>query len=211
MSAGPRGRTSRGSVGKVLSESGVELLPAALGAKVGAYLAMSRVTGDVVVAGALGSFAGTEQPAPRPYDQSDTKAKIPALFHSLESLGDSEKYTRHFDPTVDVGLRDHSIDGVPLLPGVLGVELMTQAASHFAQSPATGLMEVEFSSPIKFFNSRSMDVSVEVCQLGADSVSTEVVTYFKRPNGKMMRRVHFKSTVLTGPPESVPDRPGRRT
>ena len=86
----------------------------------------------------------------------------PGLFSGGEKTAKGMRFVTHLDPKVDLGLDDHRVDGIPLLPGVLGVELMVQALNLCLDEPVTELRDVRFQKPVKFFNDDAMDIYVEV-------------------------------------------------
>ena len=63
------------------------------------------------------------------------------------------------DPTQEPFLKDHSLNGTPLLPGVMGIEGFAVAAEHVASSLGSAkggfrvesLSEIEFLTPFKFY------------------------------------------------------------
>ncbi len=192
---GDVGMATRGSVQQVLESTGVDLLPAATGAALGASLAASGCSGDVVVAGALGHFAAPEQEAPRLYQEGEP---LPWLFDAWERQGEGACYFRRLDPAQDPGLDHHRLEGTPVFPGVLGVELMAGAASHFAGEPIAELREVRFALPVKLFEDRPLEISVEVKRLGDSRFETVLVSYFTKPSGKRLRREHFFAEACGG-------------
>ncbi len=192
---GDVGMATRGSVQQVLESTGVDLLPAAMGSALGASLAASGCSGDVVVAGALGHFAAPEQESPRLYEGGEP---LPWLFDAWERHGEGARYFRRLDPAQDPGLDHHRLEGTPVFPGVLGVELMAGAASHFAGEPIAELREVRFALPVKLFEDRPLEISVEVKRSGESRFETVLVSYFTKPSGKRLRREHFFAEACSG-------------
>lgn len=196
---GDVGMATRGSVQQVLESSGVELLPAKTGAAMGAALALSSLFGDVVVAGALGSFSGLEQESPTLFHPVDTPpTNVPTLFSNCETTENGGRYVSHLDPSVDLGLDDHRVEGIPLLPGVLGVELMVQALNHFLEEPVTELRDVRFQKPVKFFDDKPMAIVVEVERVDAAQATAKLVTQLTTPKGKVITRTHFVADAFIG-------------
>ncbi|HET6346832.1 MAG TPA: 4'-phosphopantetheinyl transferase superfamily protein, partial [Myxococcota bacterium] len=98
--------------------------------------------------------------------------------------------SRRFDPVRDRGLDHHRIDGVPVLPGVLGVELMAQAAGYVLGQRIERLRDVRFSSPVKLFRDQPVEVRIEAVP-DADGVALTLVSFFAGPGGRQVRREHF--------------------
>ena len=179
------GMATRGSVRQVLRGHGVGLLPLAVGVAMGVALIESDATGEVVVAGALGALAKREHRLP-PLFSSGCAVPMPVL-------------TRRFDAKIDPGLDHHRIDGVAVLPGVLGVECMLQAARFVSGRPVCQLADVLFEAPIKFHRDHPLDVDVEVAGRDANGLRLRVCTTFVGPGGRPQRRIHFRATALYDP------------
>ncbi len=177
---GDVGMAVRGSIKTVLEASGVDLLPASLGASLGAQLCDSDVCGDVVVAGRLGAFDAAQG----------------FHFDTQEVLEDgSVVFMRKADPHKDTGLSDHRIEGVPVLPGVLGFECMVQAASRVLGCAVGRASGVKFSSPLKFFKDAPLDVCVQVYPQDAWSVRAVLFSHFVGPGQRVMRKEHFTAVL----------------
>ncbi len=182
------GMAAQGSARQVLVDSGVDFLPAKTGVKLATQLILSEAVGDVVVAGRLGALASGEH-VQHPHDVA------PWIFDRIETAGDLAVYVRRLDPSRDVGLDHHRIDGVPVLPGVVGVEMMVQAAEHAAQQTAVALEDVRFAAPLKLYRDEALDAHVEV-RLAAGLAQVALVSLFAGPGGKEVRREHFFARVL---------------
>ncbi|MBI3178322.1 MAG: polyketide synthase dehydratase domain-containing protein, partial [Deltaproteobacteria bacterium] len=120
---------------------------------------------------------------------------LPWLFDGSAKDGDATVYVRRLDPRRDVGLDHHRIDGVPVLPGVVGVEMMVQAAEHATQQTACALCDVRFAAPLKLHRDEPLDARVEV-RVNAGEARVTLVSLFVGPGGKEMRREHFFARVL---------------
>jgi len=173
-------------------------LPAKIGARLGAALALSSFKGDVVVAGELGLFAPADKTPPAPVKHAPAKPSMPQIFDRM----DGAVYVRRLDPKRDIGIDHHRIDGVAVMPGVIGLEMMTQAAIHAAGREATRLENVNFSSPVKIHRDDPVDARIEVSVKG-DSALATLVTEMTTPNGKTIRREHFTATVVFGPRQEL--------
>ena len=58
------------------------------------------------------------------------------------------------DPQVQPFLYDHAIEGVPLLPGVMGTEAFAELASLLAPGYQVAAITEQFHSPFKFYRSQ---------------------------------------------------------
>ena len=66
------------------------------------------------------------------------------------------------DPKVQPFLRDHQIDGTPVLPGVMGIEAFAEAAlSMLPEWHVESLEAVDFLAPFKFYRNEPRTVTVE--------------------------------------------------
>lgn len=205
---GDVGMATRGSVRQVLESYGVALMPVTIGAQWGAELIASGATGDVVIAGALGELAHAETLLPMPTSSStsatasDVKRVLPWIFDRIETNPQTNApvYVRRLDPKKDQGLDHHRIEGVSVLPGVMGVELMTRAAEHAVGKTANRLLDVRFASPLKVFNDTPIDARVEVAAASAveQGVQVTLSSTFVNPKGKEITRDHFSARVMFG-------------
>lgn len=195
------GMATRGSVKQVLETYGVELLPAAQGASLGAELALSAVSGDVVVAGNLGVFEATEPPAAAEV----IRAWAHPFFDAREQDGGRTTYRWRLDLARHPGLGDHRIDGVPVLPAVIGIELMVQAAADATGSRPTRLTGIEFRSPLKLHRDDPVEAAIEIEHVN-DVLRVALVSTFAGPAGRRLRREHFFATVHFEPTADALDR-----
>ncbi|MEO0812093.1 MAG: SDR family NAD(P)-dependent oxidoreductase, partial [Myxococcota bacterium] len=198
---GDVGMATKEGVKKVLESLGVDFLPAATGAVIGADLVASPLTGDVVIAGSLGELEKAERGL-----SGASAATLPVLFDREETRGSQKVYVRTLDPARDQGLDHHRLQGTAVLPGVLGVEMMTRAAELASGQTVCALENVAFASPLKLHRDEAMEVQVRVQDGDERSREVSLVTLFKGPGGKSRERVHFTAKVLFGArtPLSVP-------
>ncbi len=190
---GDVGMATKDGVKKVLESMGVEFLPAATGAVIGADLVASEANGDVVIAGALGEIAKSEETI---HDSGSDE--LPAIFDRFELRGAQHVYFRRLDPARDRGLDHHRLQGVAVLPGVLGVEMMTRAAESAAGKTVAALHDVSFSSPLKLHRDEPLEVQVRVQDGRASTREVALITVFEGPGGKSRERVHFTATAVLG-------------
>lgn len=66
------------------------------------------------------------------------------------------------DPAIQPFLRDHQIDGTPVLPGVMGIEAFAEAALCLLPGwHVAAIEDVNFLAPFKFYRTEPRAVSVE--------------------------------------------------
>jgi acyl transferase domain-containing protein/acyl carrier protein/phosphopantetheinyl transferase len=183
------GMAVRGGMERLLTDRGVELLPADAGANLLVDLITSGVTGEVVVAGALGGF-----PLPPAHP----------LLDSIELVGDRAIGRRCLSLDADPWLEDHSIEGTPVLPGVIGVELMA-AVARFAR-PGTffmGARDVAFSAPVKLHKGEPTDLIITAEPLDDHHVRCVLESERTARTGRTLRTTHFEAVIAVGLMEAI--------
>jgi hypothetical protein len=117
------------------------------------------------------------------------------------------------DPAVQPFLRDHRIDGTPVLPGVMGLEAFAEAARLLAPDwNVVALEAVDFLAPVKFYRDepRTVTVTALVRPAGDDLVAECRLEAERLLAGAdaPQRTVHFTGTVRlarrAGQPETTP-------
>jgi acyl transferase domain-containing protein/NAD(P)-dependent dehydrogenase (short-subunit alcohol dehydrogenase family) len=124
---------------------------------------------------------------------------------------------RTLDPNRDPWLLDHVINGAPLLPGVMGIEMMVEAARlvhpglHFA-----GLRDLRISLAVKVLKGRPVEVRVRAQDGGPEPdngrrVAVVIESDVVHPNGTILAegRRHYEATVLLTHQAPVPESAGR--
>ena len=193
------GMATRGSTSAVLEKAGVEFLPLELGASIGAALALSSEVGEVLVAGELGRFEDLD-PCSEPHPH--TEAAHPQWCFEV-------------DPRQSTGLKDHAINGTPVLPGVVGIEWMLRHAEAVLGQPVSVVEDVSFHAPLKFFGMEPVEVTIgaEPIENGDLTVSLTSVRTLK--NGRVQNKRHFSLRALVGdvklPSSALPDMDVSRT
>jgi NAD(P)-dependent dehydrogenase (short-subunit alcohol dehydrogenase family) len=155
---GAIGMATRGSIPTLMQQAGIELLPPEAGVPtVRRELTRGHAPGEVVVAGRLGTLAA-ELDATGGLDVDAARralAEGPALVMLGEPVSASPDVGLVVDTTLDPRrqpfLFDHQIDGIPILPGVMGTEAFAELGRILA--PGFRLVAVEdeeFLAPFKF-------------------------------------------------------------
>ena len=114
------------------------------------------------------------------------------------------------DPTAEPFLRDHALNGIPLLPGVMGIEGLSTASQHIASRLASekggfrviGLENIQFLAPFKFYRNQPRRVTwkARVIREGSNlvayaSLESTLARYGRDPE----RMLHFTGKVLLAP------------
>jgi acyl transferase domain-containing protein/NAD(P)-dependent dehydrogenase (short-subunit alcohol dehydrogenase family)/phosphopantetheinyl transferase len=188
------GMAVRGGMRTLLGDRGVDLLPAEAGASLLANLVARGVTGELVVAGRLGDFeARPDHP----------------LLDSLEVTAGVARGSRALSKGSDPWILDHAIEGVPVLPGVIGLELMVATASAlFTDRAWSGARNVRFDAPVKVHRDEITTVLVEA-EPGSrpHEAVARLVSVRTLKTGRVRRTEHFSATLSFAAlpaPEALP-------
>jgi len=191
---GDVGMAVRGGMQRLLEERGVDLLPADAGAAVLVDMVAAGVSGEVVVAGRLGDFEPDDGRHP--------------LLDRVEREGDTVRATRELSKDSDPWIIDHSIDGTPVLPGVIGLELMIAAAAElFPGARFTSARNVRFEAPVKVHKDQVTTLIIEAEPARDGEARTRLVSTRTLRTGRVRRTEHYSATVRfaeTDPVDSLP-------
>ena len=187
------GMAVRGGMRSLLEGRGVDLLPADAGASLLADLIGAKVTGELVVAGALGDFEpGPDHP----------------LLDSLEVDGARATGTRVLTVARDRWIEDHAIEGTPVLPGVVGLELMAAVASALFEGQGfAGATGVSFEAPAKVYREEPTTLFIEAERIAPGRAQARLVSRRTLRTGREQRTEHFTATLVFGevpPVEALP-------
>ncbi|HSP08096.1 MAG TPA: SDR family NAD(P)-dependent oxidoreductase, partial [Candidatus Dormibacteraeota bacterium] len=169
------GMATRGSIPKMMELAGIDVIrPEAGVPAVRRELTAGSTSGEVVIAGRLGSLLD-EWHETGGVDQS-------ALVSSSPMIGEAVRMGVHggltvettLDPTKQGFLRDHAMEGTPLLPGVMGIEAFAELASLPLPGWSVAAIEdMRFEAPFKFYRAepRTLTLHATFAQAGDDLVA----------------------------------------
>ncbi|HVN10734.1 MAG TPA: SDR family NAD(P)-dependent oxidoreductase, partial [Kineosporiaceae bacterium] len=196
------GMATRGSIPKVMEMAGVEMLPPQAGvAWIRRELTSHPFRGEVVAAGALGRMAQGYHPTggldPTAVDTGGST--LVGQVVAADVLDGLVVQTR-WDPVAQPFLNDHRIDGTPVLPGVMGMEIFAEVARLLVpQLLVTAVEDVDFRSPVKFYRDepRTLTVTSLIHPDGADLVAEcRLEAERMLPGSEVPQRtVHFTGSV----------------
>ena len=211
------GMATRGSIPKIMELAGVQMLPPEAGvAWIRRELLSSDHRGEVIVAGTLGMMAT---------ELHDTGGVDPATFTPDDhgpmvgsawlSVHDGVVVETTLDPTRQPFLFDHRIDGIPVLPGVMGMEAFAEAAMLLAPDhQVVAVEDVTFDAPLKFYRDEPRTLTVQaLVQPWGDELVAHCRLSAQRTlpgNDTPQRTVHFSGRVRlarTGPDAERSDPP----
>ena len=176
------GMAVRGGMRALLADRGVDLLPADAGAALLVSFLAAKTDGEVVVAGRLGDFEPTEQPHP--------------FLDRIEAGDGVARGVREMSRSSDPWVLDHAIDGVPVLPGVIGLECMAAVAAELAPDLAYhGARNVRFLAPVKLHRDAPTTLVVEARLVGEGEVAAVLTSERRLATGRTQRTDHYEATL----------------
>ncbi len=197
------GMATRGSIPKIMEMAGVQMLPPEAGvAWIRRELLSSDDRGEVIVAGSLGQMAA-ELHASGGADLSavvGTGTPGPMLGTAQLSVHQGLVVTTTLDPTRQPFLDHHRIDGVAVLPGVMGMEAFAEAALLLApELHVVAVEDVDFAAPLKFYRDEPRTISVQaVLSPDGDGLVARARLVAERllaGQTQPQRTVHFSGSV----------------
>ncbi|HUA43669.1 MAG TPA: SDR family NAD(P)-dependent oxidoreductase, partial [Solirubrobacteraceae bacterium] len=161
------GMASRGSIPKVMEAAGIEMLPPEVGIPVvRRELSGAGAGSEVLEAGSLGLLSAQRHGTGGLDVERTTAALAERLgpmtgrIAGLTSDG-VLTVTTELDPTRQAFLNDHRIDGIPVLPGVMGLEGFAEAATALLpEFHVVEIDEVELLAPFKFYRDERRTVTL---------------------------------------------------
>jgi len=212
------GMASRGVIPELMRRAGIEMMsPNAAAPLLRQELLSGCPHSEVVYSGSLGIL---EQQADEAYGLDLEKANtaltegkpIYEMITRLNSFTpqDGIYLEAELDPQEYPMLRDHAIRGIPVLPGVIGIEGFRIAARHIASTLASQkgsflaqhLEDIQFLVPFKFYHNAPRRILWKAKALleekGLIAYATLESTRV-RPNGEVDHRLHFKGKVFLTP------------
>jgi NAD(P)-dependent dehydrogenase (short-subunit alcohol dehydrogenase family) len=201
------GMATRGSIPEIMKRAGIDMLSPVEGLPVIRHALLAGFSGEAVVGHKLGILM-------EPFDKDggidpDGSLVARARERALPLPFDNVTFDMHqgmtaeirLDPKVEPFLHDHAIDGIPVLPGVMGLETFAEAAWLLAPSYRVAALEnVRFLAPMKYYRHEPRSVIVRARPLlGADgrvrvytTLSSVQVVVGREPEEKL----HFAGVVI---------------
>jgi len=216
---GDIGMATRGSIPTVMAAAGIDMLPAAAGIPIiRRELTGDRSTRELLVGLELGILVDEWHPT----GGLDTEAVASAIAdHPLLSevagmpLGQGLIVHAELDPTAQPFLDHHRIDGTPVLPGVMGIELFAEVAGLlFPDRHVAAIEDVNFLAPFKFYRDEPRPVTIMATyRTEGDDIVASCALVGERllPNhDEPQQTTHFTGCVRLGtasPERGTADRP----
>jgi acyl carrier protein len=158
------GMATRGSIPKIMEMAGVQMLPPEAGvAWIRRELLSSDFRGEVIVAGELGLMAAELHEGGGADLTASTADGKPGPMRGTARLSVHEGVVvkTTLDPKQQPFLDHHRIDGIAVLPGVMGIEAFAEAAALLAPELHVAAVEdVGFAAPLKFYRDEPRTITV---------------------------------------------------
>jgi NAD(P)-dependent dehydrogenase (short-subunit alcohol dehydrogenase family) len=159
------GMATRGSIPEIMKRAGIDMLIPKEAIPVVREEILRSKGGELVIAGALGVLTAVR----------DSDGGIePSVAEKLAAASPLAMRVVRADPFEGVVfevtlnpkepfLDDHRIDGIPVLPGVMGVELFARAASAVASHKhVVGARNIHFEAPFKCYRDEPRKATITV-------------------------------------------------
>jgi malonyl CoA-acyl carrier protein transacylase/NAD(P)-dependent dehydrogenase (short-subunit alcohol dehydrogenase family) len=137
-----------------------------------------------------------------PHIKAEQAADLPAGFAIVDSTTPIEGAPGilahvQFQPDKDPFLYDHTLRGKPLLPAVVGLEAIAEAAALLEAKPVVALRQVEFREGLSFQPGQPIAARVQVERSKSGALMCQLLSEFKNRAGIVLQknRVHFIGQV----------------
>ena len=152
------GMATRGSIPKVMEVAGIGMLPPEVGIPVvRRELTAAGAGAEVLEAGSLGTLGAARHETGGLDVERATAAlgeRLGPMTGRIAGLTSDGvlTVTTELDPTQQAFLNDHRIDGIPVLPGVMGLEGFAETATALLpEFHVVELDQVDLLAPFKFY------------------------------------------------------------
>lgn len=218
------GMASRGHIPELMRRAGIEMMSPAQAAPLVYRELVYGSGGEVVLAGPLGLLEEAQESHGGLDIEAANKALVegePAHVMLSRVTGLSLKEGVHLEAELDPSepfLKDHALNGIPLLPGVLGIEGFSVAARHVASvlgSDKGGfrvdrLEDVRFLTPFKLYRNERRRITWKAQVVREEfglvaSVTLESTLALRARPAEVVR--HFSGKVHLSPVEVKEDEP----
>lgn len=210
---GEVGMASRGNIPMLMERAGIEMLKPVMAAPMVRKAIEAGLSGEFVVAGSLGALnpscqdnCGVDVEAANKALRSGTP--IHKMFSNVTSFSveGGLRLEAELDPAQERYLNDHRINGIPVLPGVMGIEGFSVAAKYIASVLGSKnstfevdrLENIQFLAPFKFYSDKPRTIQwnavAERFEKGI-RVNASLESDILRRNGETEHSIHFSGTV----------------
>jgi hypothetical protein len=161
------GMAARGSIPSIMRAAGIDTLAPEAGIAVVRRELCAGTRGEAVIAEGLGAMLAEAPEAAcfdKAFEEMARAGSGPVLGGvTTVSLHHGVVVETELDPDSQPFLDHHRIDGTPVLPGVMGLEAMAEAARlAYPELHVVSLEAVDFHAPFKFYRDEPRSVTVQV-------------------------------------------------
>ncbi len=207
------GMASRGSIPRMMEHFGIEMMQPKKASPMVYQELLSGRSGEVVIAGSLGQMESSEvEKCGFDFPKADEALRKDGAMHRMFShlVGCSKVNGIRLEATLNPDelpyLQDHAINGVPVLPGVIGIQGFSTAAKHVASVLASSkngfevgrLEKIHFLAPFKFYDNKPRTIIWNALPVleGEDLVvKVTLESDIRRVDGRIDHTLHFSGMV----------------
>jgi 3-hydroxymyristoyl/3-hydroxydecanoyl-(acyl carrier protein) dehydratase len=168
------GMASKGNMPHLMSLAGIEMISPDQAAPLVRMELEAGTTGEVMLSGSLGQMESSLENKPGVDIEKSDKAlregnPIHSMLSHLKGYGSDGviRLEADLDPREQPFLKDHALNGVPVLPGVMGIEGFAVAAKHIASVLALSkgkfevvtMEDIHFHAPFKFYRNQPRHIT----------------------------------------------------
>lgn len=216
------GMASRGYIPEIMKRAGIDMLAPSQAAPLVRQELLHGTDSEVILAGCLGMLEAERHPdAGLNIMRANTALRAGKPIHKMLSqltgfnLKEGIVLEAELDPQSDPLLKDHALNGIPVLPGVMGIEGFSIAARHIASvlaSPkknfeVTRLEDVRFLVPFKFYRNEPRRITWKAQMFRQADGLVAYATLesdLARRTGKIEHLCHFSGRVYMQPASQLP-------
>ncbi|MCG3216154.1 MAG: SDR family NAD(P)-dependent oxidoreductase, partial [Candidatus Heimdallarchaeota archaeon] len=182
------GMATRGSILQILKAQGIEPIPLERGIQTFVDLFFDKDNREVVVSCGLGPFDKIES------SSRNLKSNKYPMIHTVEYTKPVFRADYTITTQGDFYMSDHQIQGTPIFPGVMGLELFAEMYSLVERKEPNIFKDVEFKAAIKQRKDKSKEIYVEY---NASQKTMKLKSDFvpKIDEKRIIETEHFKATV----------------
>jgi len=219
------GMASRGHIPELMKRAGIDMIhPGEATACVRQELEAGS-QGEIVVAGSLGMLESQSDPSGGlDIEKANLALTTGQPVHVMLSrasgfsLQEGLILEAELDPSQEAFLKDHSLNGTPLLPGVMGIEGFSVAAQHVASTLGSAkggfrvdhLEDIQFLTPFKFYRDEARRITWKaqvIHEINGLVARVTLESDLARAHNRSDHMIHFSGKVHLVPSKQPMEKP----